>query len=140
MAGYPVVGLKATLIDGSYHDVDSSEMAFKLATAIAYKEGLPKAKPTLLEPYMKVVVTTNDDYTGDIMSDFSKRRGRVLGMNHLSDGDVEVEAEVPMSEMINYAIDLRSLSQGRSYFEMTFLGYEEAPFEVVQRLIDAARK
>ena len=140
LAGYPMVGLKATLIDGSYHDVDSSEMAFKLATAIAYKEGLPKAKPVLLEPYMKVVVTTNDDYTGDIMSDFSKRRGRVLGMNHLPNGEVEVEAEVPMSEMVNYAIDLRSLSQGRSYFEMTFLGYEEAPYEVSQKLIETTRK
>jgi len=139
VAGYPVVGLKAVLLDGSYHAVDSSEMAFKLATTIAFKEGFMQAKPTLLEPVAKVEIVVPDDYTGDIMSDMNKRRGRILGMNKEGEKQV-VSAEAPMAEMFKYALDLRSMTQGRGEFTMSFERYEEAPMDVQARVIEARKK
>jgi len=139
VAGYPVVGIKATLVDGSYHPVDSSEMAFKLATTIAFKDGFMKAKPTILEPIAKAAVTVPDDYTGDIMGDMNKRRGRILGMDKTG-GKQTIQAEVPMAEMFKYATDLRSMTQGRGSFTMAFDRYEEAPNDVQQKVIEARKK
>ena len=138
LAGYPVVFLKATLVDGSYHDVDSSEMAFKLAASLAYKAGLPKADPVLLEPVGLLKVNVPDHYTGDIIGDLNKRRGRVMGMNPCADGQ-EIEAEVPMAEMSSYAIDLRSMTHGRGTFSLKFERYEEAPPNVQQKVIEEAK-
>ena len=140
LAGYPLVGLKATLYDGSYHPVDSNEMAFKTAAQLAYKEGIPNAKPTILEPIGTLKVTIPDANLGDIMSDISsKRRGTVLGMN-AEDGMQIVEAEVPMAEMSSYTIDLRSMTQGRGSFTLEFSRYEEAPGNVQQKVIEEAKK
>lgn len=140
LAGYPLVGLKATLYDGSYHPVDSNEMAFKTAAQLAYKEGIPNAKPTILEPIGNLKVTIPDASLGDIMSDISsKRRGTVLGMT-AEDGMQTVEAEVPMAEMSSYTIDLRSMTQGRGSFVLTFVRYEEAPGIVQQKVIEEAKK
>lgn len=134
LAGYPMVGLKATLVDGSYHPVDSSEMAFKIATQNAYKEGIAKAKPTLLEPIASVKVTVPEDYMGDIMGDLTKRRGRVMGMNAVKNKQ-EILAEVPLGEMYGYSTDLRSMTQGRGIFTLNFDRYEEAPHEVQEKVI-----
>ncbi|GHU88774.1 elongation factor G [Clostridia bacterium] len=139
LAGFPVVYLKATLVDGSYHDVDSSEMAFKTAAGIAYKNGLPQASPVLLEPIGSLKVSIPDSYTGDIMGDLNKRRGRVMGMNPAEGGGTVVEAEVPMSEMHTYAIDLRSMTQGRGSFTLKFERYDEAPAPVQQKVIEDAK-
>ena len=140
LAGYPLVGLKATLYDGSYHPVDSNEMAFKTAAQLAYKEGIPNAKPTILEPIGNLKVTIPDANLGDIMSDISsKRRGTVLGMT-AEDGMQTVEAEVPMAEMSSYTIDLRSMTQGRGSFTLKFIRYEEAPGNVQQKVIEEAKK
>jgi len=140
LAGYPLVGLKATLYDGSYHPVDSNEMAFKTAAQLAYKEGIPNAKPTILEPIGTLKVTIPDANLGDIMSDISsKRRGTVLGMT-AEDGMQIVEAEVPMAEMSSYTIDLRSMTQGRGSFTLEFNRYEEAPGNVQQKVIEEAKK
>jgi elongation factor G len=138
LAGYPVVYLKATLVDGSYHEVDSSEMAFKTAAQLAYKAGLPQASPVILEPIGHLKVTVPDTYLGDIMSDLSKRRGNPLGMS-VADGMQVVEAEVPMAEMSSYAIDLRSMTQGRGSFTFTFSRYEEVPPNIQQKIIDEAK-
>ena len=116
LAGYPVVFLKATLVDGSYHPVDSSEIAFKLAANLAFKAALPEAKPVLMEPIGELKVTIPDSYMGDVMGDLNKRRGRVMGMNPTGDGETVLEAEVPMAEMMSYAIDLRSMTQSRGTF------------------------
>ena len=121
LAGYPMVGLKATLYDGSYHPVDSNEMAFKLAAILAYKEAMPNAMPTLLEPIGSLKVTIPDSYMGDVIGDLNKRRGRVMGMNPDGSGDTVVEAEVPMAEMGSYAIDLRAMTQARGSFTLTFV-------------------
>ena len=138
LAGFPMVGVKATLVDGSYHPVDSSEMAFKTAANLAYKAGIPQAGPVLLEPYVNLKVYVPSDYTGDIMGDINKRRGRVLGMNPSEeDGLTCIEAEVPMAETGDYATMLRSLTQGRGYFRQTFERYEEAPVNVAQKVIEA---
>lgn len=139
LAGYPVVFLKATLVDGSYHDVDSSEMAFKLAANLAYKNGLPQASPVILEPIGSLKVYIPDSYMGDIIGDLNKRRGRVLGMNPAGEGSQEIEAEVPMAEMSSYAIDLRSMTQGRGSFTMSFERYEEAPANVQAKIIEEAK-
>ena len=139
LAGYPVVFLKATLIDGSYHPVDSSEMAFKTAAQIAYKEGIQKANPVILEPIGLLKVTMPDTYMGNIMSDLSNRRGSPLGMSADGDGNQIVEAEVPMGEMSSYAIDLRSITQGRGSFELDFVRYEEAPAPVQAKIIEEAK-
>lgn len=140
LAGYPVVNLKATLVDGSYHDVDSSEMAFKIAARLAYKKGLPLASPVLLEPIAHVEVNIPDNYMGDIIGDLNKRRGRILGMNPQDDGSQQVEAEVPQSEMFKYATDLRSMTHGRGYFKLRFDRYEEAPTIVAAKIIEDAKK
>jgi elongation factor G len=139
LAGYPVVGLKATLVDGSYHDVDSSEMAFKLAATLAYKAGLPLANPALMEPIGALKVYVPDSYMGDIIGDLNKRRGRIMGMNP-ADGQQIIEAEVPMAEMATYAIDLRSMTQGRGSFAFKFDRYEEAPMNVQQKVIEEAKQ
>ena len=139
LAGYPLVHLKATLVDGSYHSVDSSELAFKLAAQLAYKEGIPQANPVILEPIGYLSVTIPDTYMGDIMSDLSKRRGSPMGMNLNAEGMQVVEAEVPMGEMSSYAIDLRSMTQGRGSFTIRFERYEEAPAPVQAKIIEEAK-
>lgn len=136
LAGFPMVGFKATLVDGSYHPVDSSEMAFKTAASLAYKAGIPQASPVLLEPIGNLKVVVQNDCTGDIMGDVNKRRGRVLGMNPDEDGMTCVEAEMPMAEMGDYSTMLRSLTQGRGWFTLTFERYEEAPMNVAQKVIE----
>ena len=139
LAGYPLVGLKATLYDGSYHPVDSNDMAFQTAARLAYQDGIPKAKPTILEPIGQLFVTIPDEYQGAIIGDInSKRRGTVLGMN-AEDGMQTVEAEVPMAEMSSYTIDLRSMTQGRGSFTCKFIRYEEAPGNVQQKVIEEAK-
>ena len=139
LAGYPLVYLKATLVDGSYHSVDSSELAFKLAAQLAYKEGIPQANPVILEPIGYLTVTIPDTYMGDIMSDLSKRRGSPMGMSLNTEGMQVVEAEVPMGEMSSYAIDLRSMTQGRGSFTIRFERYEEAPSPVQVKIIEEAK-
>lgn len=140
LAGYPVVGLKATLVDGSYHDVDSSEMSFKLAAGVAYKEGLPKASPVILEPIVKLLVHVPDRMMGDIIGDITKRRGQIIGMTPIGDeGYQEIEAEVPMAEMMTYAIDLRSMTRGRGTFTFDFLRYADAPANVAEKVIADAK-
>ncbi|MBP3888533.1 MAG: elongation factor G [Cellulosilyticum sp.] len=136
LAGYPVVGLKAILLDGSYHPVDSSEMAFKMATTIAFKEGVTKAKPTLLEPIAHVEITVPENYTGDIMSDMKKRRGRMIGME-LKGKKQAIIAEMPLSELYTYATDVRSMTQGRGEVQYEFERYEEAPNDVQNKVIQA---
>ena len=139
LAGYPMVFVKATLLDGSYHPVDSSEMAFKMAASLAYKEGIPQASPVILEPIGSLKVTIPDSMMGDIMGDLNKRRGRIMGMTPDDDGNQVVEAEVPMSEMMSYAIDLRSMTQGSGSFTFEFVRYEEAPATTQQAIIEAAK-
>lgn len=139
LAGYPMVFLKATLVDGSYHPVDSSEMAFKMAAQIAYKDGIPQGSPVILEPIGFLSVTIPDTYMGDIMSDLSKRRGSPMGMSVDADGMQVVEAEVPMGEMSSYAIDLRSMTQGRGSFTIRFERYEEAPTVIQTKIIEEAK-
>ncbi len=139
LAGYPMVGLKAVLYDGSYHPVDSNEMAFKLAAILAYKEAMPNAMPTLLEPIGALAVTIPDSYMGDVIGDLNKRRGRVMGMNPTGDGDTVVEAEVPMAEMSSYAIDLRAMTQARGSFTMEFVRYEEVPKQNQAKIIADAK-
>lgn len=134
LAGYPVVGLKAVVYDGSYHDVDSSEMAFKIAASLAYKEGLKNARPVILEPIMSVEITVPESYTGDIMGDMNKRRGRILGMDMVNKKQV-IHAEAPQSEMFKYATDLRSMTQGRGKFTMNFERYEEAPQNIIDKIV-----
>ncbi len=142
LAGYPVVNLKATLVDGSYHAVDSNEMSFKMAARLAYRAGLPQADPVILEPIGSIKVHIPDDYLGDIMGDVSKRRGRILGMGADADekGFQVVEAEVPMSELTKYATDLKSMTQGRGWFNMEFARYEQAPQDVAQKVIELAKQ
>ena len=139
LAGYPMVGLKAVLYDGSYHPVDSNEMAFKLAAILAYKEAMPNAMPTLLEPVGTLLVTIPDSYMGDVIGDLNKRRGRVMGMNPDNSGNTVVEAEVPMAEMSTYAIDLRAMTQARGSFTMTFERYEEVPKQYQAKIIEDAK-
>ena len=140
LAGYPVVGLKATLYDGSYHPVDSSEMSFKMAAAVAYKNGLPQANPTLLEPIGALKATVPDNNMGDVMGEVNKRRGRVLGMNPGEDGMQIVEAEVPMAEMSDFATYIRQVTQGRGSFTFTFERYEDAPANVAQKVVERAKQ
>lgn len=139
LAGYPVVDLRATLVDGKEHPVDSSEMAFKIAGSLAFKSAAEKAGMVLLEPVMHVEVTVPDQYTGDIMGDLSTKRGRVLGMTPEGNGSTTIEAEVPMAEMVRYATDLRSKTQGRGIFKMRFDHYEEVPPNVAQKVIEDAK-
>jgi len=139
LAGYPMVNLKAVLYDGSYHPVDSNEMAFKLAAILAFKEAMPNAMPTLLEPIGALAVTIPDSYMGDVIGDLNKRRGRVMGMNPDSDGNTVVEAEVPMAEMSSYAIDLRAMTQARGSFTLEFVRYEEVPKQNQAKIIADAK-
>lgn len=137
LAAYPVVGIKATLYDGSYHAVDSSEMAFKTAALQAFKKGVLEATPILLEPIMLLKVTAPEKYTGDIMGDLNKRRGRVLGMSPLNNGKQMIEAEIPMSVLFGYCSDLRSMTGGRGVYEYEFVRYEQAPPEVQDKEVKA---
>lgn len=139
LAGYPVVGLRATLYDGSYHPVDSSEMAFKMAAAIAYKNGMPQAGPVLLEPFGSLKATVPDANMGDVMGEVNKRRGRVLGMEPAGEGKQTVEAEVPMAEMHDFTTFIRQCTQGRGSFSFAFERYEEAPQNVAQKVIEESK-
>ena len=137
LAGYPVVGVKAVLYDGSYHPVDSSEMAFKMATIQAFKKGFMEASPILLEPISSLKVTVPDAYTGDVMGDLNKRRGRVLGMNPIAGGKQVIEADIPTMELYGYCTDLRSMTGGRGTFSYEFARYEQAPSDVQEKEIEA---
>ena len=142
LAGYPVVNLAADLFDGSYHDVDSNEISFKLAAILAFKEGLPKASPVLLEPVYSMTISVPEALVGDVMGDLNKRRGRVMGMNPIEDraGYTAIEAEVPLAELSNYVINLRAMTQGRGSFDMELARYEEVPGTAAQKIIDDAKK
>jgi elongation factor G len=135
-ARYPIVDVKVSLCDGSYHAVDSSEMAFKIAAGMALKKGLADGSPVLLEPIVKMKVTVPDNFTGDIMSDLNGKRGRVSGMNPQG-GWNTIEATAPLSEVQRYAIDLRAITQGRGVFEIEFSHYEEVPSHVTQKIVEA---
>ena len=137
IAGYPVVDVKVTIFDGSYHDVDSNEMAFKIAGSMALKDGVRKAKPVLLEPIMKVEVVTPEDYSGDVIGDLNRRRGQIQGMEDAASGKV-VTAEVPLAEMFGYATSVRSMSQGRATFTMEFAKYMEVPNNVAEAVMKKA--
>ncbi len=139
LAGYPMVGVKATLIDGSYHPVDSSEMSFKMAAGIAYREGIPQASPVILEPIGSLKVTIPDSNTGDVMGEVNKRRGRVMGMHPAEDGMQTIEAEVPMSEMHDFTTFIRSSTQGRGDFSLKFERYEQLPSNLEASVIEAAK-
>jgi elongation factor G len=138
LAGYPMVDIKATVYDGSYHDVDSSEAAFKIAGSMGFKEACRRAKPVLLEPIMKVVVTTPENFMGDIVGDLSSKRGVIKEMNARGEGAAqvkEIQAEVPLSAMFGYATQMRSMSQGRANYAMEFLHYAEVPTNVATEII-----
>ena len=132
-----ISGVKATLYDGSYHPVDSSEMAFKMATILAFKKGFMDASPVLLEPIVSMKVTVPDKYTGDVMGDLNKRRGRVLGMNPDHNGNTIIEADVPLLEIYGYSTDLRSMTGGSGDFSYEFARYEQAPGDIQQKEIEA---
>jgi elongation factor G len=141
MAGYPVVDVKVTLFFGSYHDVDSNENAFKMAASMAFKDGMRKASPVLLEPMMAVEVETPEDYAGNVMGDLSSRRGMVQGMDEIAGGGGKIiKAEVPLAEMFGYSTTLRSMSQGRATYTMEFKHYAEAPKNVADAVISAKAK
>ena len=137
LAAYPVVGVKATLVDGSYHPVDSSEMAFKMAATMAFKKGFMDANPVLLEPIASLKVTVPDKFTGDVMGDLNRRRGRVLGMNSNHNGKQVIEADIPMSELFGYNTDLRSMTGGIGVYEYEFNRYEQAPGDVQKKEVEA---
>ena len=140
LAGYPMVGIKATLVDGSYHPVDSSEMAFKTAASIAFREGIPQASPVLLEPIGTLKVTVPDEMLGDVIGDINKRRGRIIGMNPAENKMQEIIGEVPLSEMSDFATAMRSITQGTASFTITPTRYEEVPAAIAQKIIDAAKQ
>ena len=139
LAGYPMVNLKCTLFDGKEHPVDSKEVAFVSAAKLAYDDGIRRAKPVILEPVYSYKILIPDNYTGDILGDMNKRRGRILGME-MVDGLQEIAAEAPLAEMLKYATDLRSMTQGRGKFSCEFLRYEEVPFETQKKIIAEANK
>jgi elongation factor G len=134
LAGFPVVGTKVKLVFGSYHDVDSSEMAFKIAGSMGFKDGFRRARPVLLEPIMKVEVVTPEEYSGDVIGDLNRRRGQITGMEE-SAGGKAINAEVPLSEMFGYATTVRSMSQGRATFTMEFSKYVEVPPNIADTII-----
>lgn len=140
LAKYPVTNIKAVLYDGSYHDVDSSEMAFKLAANIAFKKGMLEAKPVLLEPIMELKIVVPEENVGDIMGDITKKRGKILGMEAITSDKQEIIAEAPMSETFKYSNDLKSMTQGRGYFEMKLIKYEEVPSEIAKKIIEKESK
>ncbi|MDO5302076.1 MAG: elongation factor G [Tissierellia bacterium] len=139
LAGFPMTGVRAVLYDGSYHDVDSNEVSFKLAAQLAFRNGIPQAQPALLEPIMRVEITVPDEFMGDVMGDMNKRRGRILGMDQ--QGDLQlIMAEAPQSEMFEYAIDLRAMTQGRGAFTMEFVRYEEVPAQIAEKVVEEANQ
>lgn len=140
LAGYPMVGIKATLVDGSYHPVDSSEMSFKMAAAVAFKDGIPQASPVLLEPIGTLKVLVPDEMLGDVIGDINKRRGRIIGMNPAENKMQEIIGEVPMAEMSDFSTSMRSITQGTAVFTLTPTRYEEVPAALAQKIIDAARE
>jgi elongation factor G len=140
LAGFPVIGVKATLFDGSYHPVDSNEISFKLAASLAFKDATQKLRPTILEPIMEVEITVKDEYIGDIMGDMTKRRGRVLGMDQAGKGTQKVKAEVPEAEIVTYTTDLKAMTQGSGYFTRKFVRYEEVPEMLVHKIIEEYKK
>jgi elongation factor G len=137
IAGYPVVDVKVSIFDGSYHDVDSNEMAFKIAGSMAFKDGFQKARPVLLEPIMKVEVVTPEEYSGDVIGDLNRRRGQIQGMEESPSGKI-ITAEVPLAEMFGYATNVRSMSQGRATFTMEFAKYLEVPNNVAEAVLKKA--
>ena len=138
LAGYPMVDVRVTLYDGSYHDVDSSDMAFKIAGSLGFKNAVEKAKPVILEPIMTLEVTVPDDCMGDVIGDLNSRRGKVLGMETKGHSQV-IKARVPMSEVLKYAQDLRSITSGRGEFHMEFSHYEELPPHLAERVVKEAK-
>lgn len=139
MAGYPVIDVKVSLVFGSYHDVDSNEMAFRTAASMGFKEGFMKAQPTLLEPVMKVEVEVPEEFMGDVIGDISSRRGRVEGMETIS-GLSKVRAQVPLSEMFGYATDIRNKTRGQGTFTMEFAQYEEVPSNIAETVISSRKE
>ena len=139
LAGFPVLGIKATVYDGSYHEVDSSEMAFHIAGSMAFKDAMAKGGAILLEPIMKVEVTTPEDYMGDVIGDLNSRRGRIEGMEDIGGGKM-IRAYVPLSEMFGYSTDLRSRTQGRGNYSMFFEKYEQAPKSIQEKVIASRAK
>ena len=139
LAGYPAVNIRAELYDGSYHEVDSKEIAFKIAASLAYKDGCSKANPTILEPIYALKISVPDAFMGDILGDMNKRRGRILGVENV-DGRQIISAEAPLSEIMKYATDLRSMTQGRGSYELEFVRYEEVPPQQIPKIIEDAKK
>lgn len=139
LAGYPVVDLKITLLDGSYHTVDSSEMAFKVASHMAFQKAAEQSKPVLMEPYYNLDVYCDERMTGDIISDLNSKRGRILGMQSAEDGRAVVKAQVPYAEILDYAVDLRALTQGTGTFEMKFDHYEDVPPKLAEKIVADAK-
>ena len=140
LAGFPVTNIKAVLYDGSYHDVDSSEMSFKIAANLAFKKGMLEAKPVLLEPVMELVIIIPEEYIGDIMGDINKKRGRVIGMEAHKGTKQKIMAEAPMAETFKYANDLKAMTQGRGYFTMNLARYEEVPHELSKKIVEEHKK
>ena len=138
LAGYPLVGVKLTLLDGGYHEVDSSEMAFKIAGSMGFKEGAARAHPVLLEPIMAVEVATPDDYMGDVIGDLNSRRGKIQAMNPRS-GVQMIDALVPLAEMFGYATDVRSKTQGRATYTMQFAHYAQVPNSIAETIVTKAK-
>jgi elongation factor G len=135
LAGCKVVNVKAVLYDGSYHDVDSNEVSFKIAASLAFKKGIVEAKPCLLEPIMHMDIYIPDAYMGDVMGDLNKRRGKILGMEPQANGGQKLLAEAPQAELFDYALVLRSMTQGRGTFELSFARYEEVPKQLADKII-----
>ena len=127
LAGFPVIGVKATLLDGKYHPVDSNEMAFKMAAILAFKDAYNKCQPIILEPIFKITINVSGDYIGDVLSDLNTKRGKIQNMNDLGGGDQEIVALVPEAEILNYATELKAITQSRGFFNREFYGYEEVP-------------
>jgi elongation factor G len=139
LAGYPATDFRAALYDGSYHAVDSSEIAFKLAAHLAFKKGFAEANPVLLEPIMKVTITVPEQFMGDVLGDLNTKRARVLGMDQQR-GNSLIRAEAPLAEMQRYAADLRSMTQGRGYFTMEFVRYDQVPAQLAQKVIEQSKQ
>ncbi len=140
LAGYPVVGFRCTLFDGKFHPVDSDEMSFKMAASLAYREGMPKANPVLLEPIYEIKIIVPEEYMGDIMGDLNKKRGRIMGMEPIQGGKQIINAEAPLKEMFRYATELRSMTQARGEFSMQFVRYEEMPATIAEKVIAEAKE
>lgn len=140
LAGYPVVNIKAVLYDGSYHDVDSNEMAFKIAASLAFKKGITEANPVLLEPIMRLEIVIPDEYMGDVMGDMNRRRARILGMEPMGHGVQKLMAEAPMAELLDYSIALRAMTQAKGSFTQEFLRYDEVPQHLATKIIAEANQ